>query len=301
MINKVQLSSELHLSRIVHGHWRLLDWNTDAQSLLNLTQQAIELGITSFDHADIYGDYGVESAFGKALSLKKALRKDIQIISKCGIKLLSEKYPDRKVKHYDYSAGHIIASVENSLKNLQTDYIDLLLLHRPAPFLDPAEVAEAFSKLHKSGKILHFGVSNFKPEQFEMLESYTDQPLVTNQVEISPVCLEHFENGNMDFFLKKRIKPMAWSPLGGGALINPHTENEKHLHQTLAEIARELNIDEIDKVAYSWLMKHPAHIIPVVGTRQISRLKRATEASKIKMSIEQWYKIYIAARGEELP
>src|SRR6056297_1586106 len=199
MINKVQLSSELHLSRIVHGHWRLLDWNTDAQSLLNLTQQAIELGITSFDHADIYGDYGVESAFGKALSLKKALRKDIQIISKCGIKLLSEKYPDRKVKHYDYSAGHIIASVENSLKNLQTDYIDLLLLHRPAPFLDPAEVAEAFSKLHKSGKILHFGVSNFKPEQFEMLESYTDQPLVTNQVEISPVCLEHFENGNIDF------------------------------------------------------------------------------------------------------
>ncbi len=301
MINKVHLSPEFQLSGIVHGHWRLLDWKMDAQALLNLTQQAIELGITSFDHADIYGDYGVESAFGKALSLKKALRKDIQIISKCGIKLLSEKYPDRKVKHYDYSAGHIISSVENSLKNLQTEYIDLLLLHRPAPFFDPVEVAEAFAKLHKSGKVLYFGVSNFTPEQFEMLDSYTEQPLLTNQVEISPACLEHFDNGNIDFFLKKRIKPMAWSPLGGGALMNPHTENEKHLHQILTEIARELNIDEIDKVVYSWLLKHPAQIIPVVGTRQISRLKRATEASKIKMSVEQWYRIYIAAKGEELP
>lgn len=299
--NRIKLANDFELSRIVHGHWRLVSWKMSNQELLKLTQQAIELGVTSFDHADIYGDYSCEQLFGDALNLKTNLRKDIQIITKCGINLISNKFPERKIKHYDYSFDHIITSAEKSLSNFKTDYIDLLLLHRPAPFFNPEEVAKAFSTLKKSGKVLHFGVSNFTPIQFEMLNSYTDEKLVTNQVEISPYCLEHFQNGNIDFFLKERIKPMAWSPLATGNLINPQNEKGKRLFKALTEIAKELNVDKIDKVIYCWLLNHPVSIIPIAGTGKIERIKLAIEALNIKMSTEQWYKIYNASTGVEVP
>lgn len=299
--NRIKLANDFELSRIVHGHWRLASWKLSDQELLKLTQQAIELGITSFDHADIYGDYTCEHLFGEALNLKKDLRTDIQIITKCGIKLKSNKFPERQIKHYDYSFDHIVSSVEKSLTNFRTDYIDLLLLHRPAPFFNPEEVAKAFSVLKKSGKVLHFGVSNFTPIQFEMLNSYTEEKLVTNQVEISPYCLEHFDNGNIDFFLKERIKPMAWSPLANGKLINPQDEKGKRLFKVLTEIAKELNVDGIDKVIYCWLLNHPVSIIPIAGTSKIERLKLAIEALDIKMNLEQWYRIYNASKGCELP
>lgn len=291
----------LHISPVIHGHWRLMDWKLSTKELLKLTQQIVELGISTFDHADIYGNYKCEKKFGDALKLDKSVRKNIQIITKCGIKLISDKFPDRKVKYYDYSYQHIISSVNQSLKNFNTDYIDLLLLHRPAPYFNPDEVAKAFSELKQSGKVLHFGVSNFLPQQFEMLDSYLDDQLVTNQVEISPLCLEHFENGNIDFFLKNRIKPMAWSPLAGGRLLKPSTEKEIRVHDALKKVASELGITEMDKIIYSWLLKHPARIIPVVGTSQISRIQNATDALKIEMNMEQWYRIYIASKGEELP
>lgn len=300
-MNKIKLTNNFECSPIIHGHWRLSDWKMSSQELLELTQHSMELGVTTFDHADIYGNYSCEKIFGDALSLKKRIRNDIQIITKCGINLISDKHPQRKVKHYDYSYKHIISSVENSLTNFGTDYIDLLLLHRPAPFFAPEEVAKAFSSLKQSGKVLHFGVSNFNPMQFEMLSSYVDNPLVTNQVEISPSCLEHFDNGNMDFFLKKRIKPMAWSPLSGGRLLYPNGEKARRIFNSLNEVAIELNIESIDKIIYSWLLKHPAGIIPIIGSRKLSRIKNAIEALNINMSLEQWYKIYIASEGEELP
>jgi len=179
---KIKLTDNLEISRIVHGHWRLVDWQLSNQDLLKLTNQCIDLGITTFDHADIYGDYSCEELFGDVLKLDKSLRQKIQIISKCGIKLMSKKFPERQLKTYDYSYAHIVKSVENSLKNLNTDYLDILLLHRPSPFFNPSEVAKAFSKLKKEGKVLNFGVSNFTAQQFEMLNSYVDEPLVTNQV-----------------------------------------------------------------------------------------------------------------------
>ncbi len=298
---KTQLSDSLELSRIVHGHWRLADWNLTVREILRLTEQCIDLRITSFDHADIYGDYRCESLFGSALRLNKEIRKKIQIITKCGIKLPSQKYPHRKVKTYDYSYQHIILSVENSLKNFGTDYIDLFLLHRPAPFFDPYGLAEAFNMLKKQGKVLNFGVSNFSPQQFEMLNSITDNKLVTNQVEISPFCLEHFNNGNIDFFLTHGIKPMAWSPLAGGRIFNPGDEREKSIVQTLREIATELDLESIEQVAYKWLLMHPAGIIPITGSVNIQRIEVAVDAIHTKMSIEQWYKIYIASTGYELP
>ncbi len=300
-MKKVKLKNNLELSPIVHGHWRLADWQLSDQELLRLTEETIELGVTTFDHADIYGNYSCEQIFGRALALRQELRKSIQIVSKCGIKLLSEKYPERRVKHYDYSYNHIISSAENSLKNLGTDYLDLLLLHRPSPFFNPEEVARAFSDLQKSGKVLHFGVSNFSIQQFEMLEAYTEVTLVTNQVEISPFCLEHFENGNMEFFLKEKVKPMAWSPLAGGEIVAPKTEKGKRVHQAISDVATELNIEGIDKIIYSWLLKHPTSIIPVVGSQKLERIRFAVEALHIDMSLEQWFKIYIAAKGEELP
>ncbi len=300
-MNRIHLANNLEISRIVHGHWRLADWKMTNQEIIKLTQQSVELGVTTFDHADIYGNYTCEKIFGDALSLKKGLRNEIQIVTKCGIKLLSDQFPEQKIKYYDYRYDHIISSVDRSLKNFRTDFIDLLLLHRPSPFFNPEEVAKAFSFLKKSGKVLHFGVSNFNPLQFENLSSYVDDPLVTNQVEISPSCLEHFDNGNMDFFLKKRIKPMAWSPLAGGDLLFPKGEKEHRIYNTLSKIAKELDIDGIDKIIYKWLMMHPSGIIPIVGSRKISRIKNAVEAININMNLEQWFKIYIASEGKELP
>jgi len=299
--NKVKLTKNFEVSNIIHGHWRLADWQLTNQELLTLTQQTIDLGITTFDHADIYGDYSCEKLFGNALKLKEGLRENIQIITKCGIKLLSEKYPERKIKSYDYGFDHIVKSVENSLKNFNTDYIDVLLLHRPSPFFNPEEVAEAFSYLKKQGKVLHFGVSNFNKMQFEMLNKFVEEPLVTNQIEISPYNLEHFTNGNIDYLLTNNIKPMAWSPLAGGNLLHPNTTKGNSIFSALQEVAEELSVNSLDIVIYSWLFNHPAHIIPVVGTHKINRIQNAIEASSIKMTSEQWLKIYIASVGDELP
>lgn len=300
-MEKINLSKEFSVSRLIHGQWRMADWKMSNQEILKLTEKITELGISTFDNADIYGDYGCEELFGNVLRLKNGLRHDIQIITKCGIKTISDKYAFRKTPHYDYSYNHIISSVESSLKKLNTDYIDLLLLHRPAPFFNPNEVAKAFSDLKSKGKVLHFGVSNFDPMQFDMLNAYTDEKLLTNQVEISPFCLEHFENGNIDFFLKERIIPMAWSPLAGGSFVNPKSEKEIRVTHVLKEIADELDINSIDKIIYSWLLKHPASIIPIIGSGKIERIKNAVDALDIELSLEQWYKIFIASRGEPLP
>ena len=301
MTNRITLAPALQISCIVHGHWRLKDWDISAQQLLQLTEQAIDLGITTFDHADIYGNYSCEQLFGDALSIKKELRKSIEIITKCGIKLNTEKNPGQKIKLYDYSFKHIVSSAEKSLTNFRTDYIDILLLHRPSPFFNPEEVAKAFAHLKQSGKVLFFGVSNFSARQQTMLAAYSDVPLVTNQVEISPYCLEHFDNGNMDYFLEKKMHPMAWSPLAGGQILQPHDEKGQRIFAVLKEIANELNTELVDKIIYCWLLKHPAGIIPVAGSSRIERLQYAADALSLQMSTEQWFRIYNASQGRDLP
>ncbi|MDO9256023.1 MAG: aldo/keto reductase [Bacteroidales bacterium] len=300
-MNKINLTDNFGLSRIIHGQMRMGDWKMSSNELSAFMEELVELGVTSFDHADIYGNYSCEAMLGNVLNINKSLRNKIEIITKCGIMLVSDKFPERKIKYYDYSFEHIVTSVNNSLKNLGTDHIDLLLLHRPAPFFDPAVVAEAIFKLKKDGKVLCFGVSNFTPGQYEMLSKFSGEKLVTNQVEISPYCLEHFENGNIDFFLKENIKPMAWSPLAAGKILNPHDDKGPRILRAIMQVAEELNIAPVDKVIYAWLLKHPATIMPVVGTGKIERIKSAVEALDIEMSLEQWYKIYIAVLGKELP
>ena len=298
---KTSLNSDLEISRIVLGIWRLLDWNKSDQELLSFLKESIETGVSTFDHADIYGNYECEAAFGKALQLEPSLRDSMQLITKCGIKLTSDKFPDREVKYYDYSASYIISQVEQSLKNLHTDYIDVLLLHRPSPFFNPEEVARAFDHLTSSGKVLHYGVSNFLPQQLESLQAYTTAPLVTNQIEISPYCLEHFENQNLDYLISKKIKPMAWSPLAGGELLFPKTEKGTRVLKAIKKVAKEIDEANLDKVIYQWLLKHPSNIIPIIGTGKIERIKTAVSSLDMEMTLEQWFQIYIAALGKELP
>ena len=300
-MNKINLANGFGLSRIVHGQMRMGAWNMSTSELLKLMEGLTDMGITSFDHADIYGNYSCEAILGEVLKLKKSLRDEIEIVTKCGIKLVSEKFQGRKFKIYDYTADYIVWSVNNSLSNFGTDHIDLLLLHRPAPFFDPEEAAKAFSILKRDGKVLHFGVSNFTPAQFDTLNSYTEDKLVTNQVEVSPYCLEHFENGNMDFFMKEKIRPMAWSPMAGGKLMNPQDEKGKRVLKALLEVGEEMNLMNIDTVVYAWLIKHPSTIMPVVGSGKLERINYAVEALNVEMSLEQWYKIYIASVGNDLP
>jgi len=300
-MEKVKLAEELEFSRIIHGQMRIRDWNLTDANFLKLTEQVIELGINTFDTANIYGDYSCEELFGNALRLKPSLRAKITMVTKCGIKIMSGKFPKQKIQYYDYSYDYIIGEAEKSLRNLRIDHIDVLLLHRPSPLLDPQEVAKAFDKLKKDGKVRYFGVSNFLPHDFTMLQSYLDEKLVTNQVEISPYTITHFENGNMNFFLKKRIKPMAWCPMAWGKLITPTDEKSARVVSVLEEIAGEISVDGIDKVIYTWLLMHPSKIMPINGSGKIDHIRRSVESLNINMSKEQWSRIFIASRGEPMP
>ena len=300
-MERIRLSPSLEVSRVALGFWRLLDWNFSTYELQRFVESALESGVSTTDHADIYGAHECEAAFGKLLKSKPSLRDKLELVTKCGIKIVSGKFPKRKIGHYDTSAKHILESVDQSLKNFHTDHIDLLLIHRPDYLLDPADTALAFTQLEKSGKVLNFGVSNFNPIQFEMLNKYYDGKLVTNQVEISPYHLEQFQNGNMEFFLKENIHPMGWSPLAGGRLMNPDDEKGKRILDKLKEIAIDLHVSEIEKVIYAWILKHPSKIIPVIGSGKTERLKLAVDSLKLNLSREQWFEILIASQGHPVP
>lgn len=300
-MDSVKLRDDLEFSRIVHGYWRLMDWNLSNEELVKLIEEAYEQGITTVDHADIYGSFCCEEKFGEALKSKKGLREKLQIVTKCGIKFPSVNRPENRSHCYDTSKEHIIKSAERSLKNFNTDYLDLLLIHRVDALLNPEEVAEAFTKLKNEGKVRYFGVSNFLPAQFNMLNSYLDDKLVTNQVEISPLCLDAFEDGTLDLMLEKRVNPMAWSPLAGGRLFNGNDERALRVQKVLNKIKEEVSAKDIDEVAYAWLLMHPSKIMPIVGSGKIDRIKAAIRATEIKLTRDQWFEIYVASRGVDIP
>jgi predicted oxidoreductase len=302
MISRVDAaSSGFQLSEFIQGYWRLAEWNMSPSQRLDFLKQHIELGITSVDHADIYGGYSCEQLFGEALALEPALRQQLEIVTKCDIKLLSDKYPDRTVKHYDTSAAHIAYSVDNSLQNLGTDYLDLLLIHRPDPLMNADEVADAFVQLKQSGKVRHFGVSNFTPYQFDLLQSRLDFPLVTNQVEVNPVNIFALHDGTLDQMQMKRIRPMIWSALGGGSIFTAQTEEAHQLRTVLGNISDELGGATLDQVIYAWLLKLPCQPLPIIGSGNIERVCSAVSAKDIIMTREQWFSIWQAAAGHEVP
>ena len=291
------------LSRIVFGVMKWGSWGhqLDAQQMLTLIEQSIEAGVTTFDHADIYGSYTTEAAFGEALQLNPSLRQRMQIVTKCGIKLAVPQRQHHRIKSYDTSPEHIRWSVDTALRNLRTDYIDLLLIHRPSPLMDPDRIAEEFEQLRKAGKVRYFGVSNFTPSQFAMLNSRI--PLVTNQVEASLLHLAPFTDGTFDQCLERQIMPMAWSPLGGGTIFQqvPGEKEQRILEAAKRIIERRGQDIGIDQLMLAWLLQHPAHILPVVGTARIERLRAATDAVHIMMSREEWFELWQASAGSEVP
>jgi predicted oxidoreductase len=280
------------ISRIVAGVWRMADWGFDTAQTFAWIETCLALGITSFDHADIYGNFTCERQFGAALALKPSLRTQMQIITKCGIRLTGTGQPPARMKHYNTEAAFITASVARSLTQLRTDHIDVLLIHRPDPLMDADEVARCFEDLRAQGKVLHFGVSNHSASQTALLQS---RCTMTNQVEISLRHLETFSNGVLDDCQTRRMRPMAWSPLAGGNLLR-----EDFLSHLLREMAHELGLQTPQQVALAWLLAHPAGIIPVVGSSKRERLSQAAAAAGIRMGREDWFRLWSAALGHEV-
>jgi predicted oxidoreductase len=274
-----------------------MDWNMSPRQLVSFIEEHLDLGITTVDHADIYGGYLCEAAFGEAMKLAPHLRERMEIVTKCGIATTARA--ENALGHYITDSDHIIKSAEQSLINLATDHLDLLLIHRPDPLMDADDVAQAFLSLHQSGKVRHFGVSNFTPAQFALLQSRLPFTLATNQVEISPVHQPLLLDGTLDQLQQLRIRPMAWSCLGGGRLFND--EAFQPLRDELETVARELNAESIEQVVYAWILRLPSQPLPIIGSGKIERVRSAIAAEELQMTRQQWFRIRKAALGYDVP
>ncbi len=295
------MANSLNFSPVVAGSMKWGKWGAhfNTSDYQKMIEQCIEAGATTFDHADIYGNYSTEEEFGLALKEMPAIRNQMQLITKCGICMVTPNRADHKIKHYNTSREHIIASAERSLKNLHTDFIDLLLIHRPDVLMDPFEISEAFSQLKKAGKVLHFGVSNFNVSQTSLLQSCF--PVEVNQLEISILHTDPMYNGVLDQCIKEQILPQSWSPLGGGILNDLADDERSRRIMAVAEILGEKYAAGFDQILIAWLMKHPAGIIPILGTTKSARIKSAILAKSIDLSREEWYMLLRAANGHEVP
>jgi predicted oxidoreductase len=258
----------------------------------------MELGVTSFDHADIYGGYTAEGLFGEALAAKPALRRHMQLVGKVGVKLVAPRRPGHRVHHYDTSAEHIRKTVDSSLAELRTDHLDLLLIHRPDPLLDADAVAHAFDALRSAGKVRHFGVSNFSPSQFELLHQRVT--LATNQIELHPLRREPLHDGTLDQCQRLRLRPMIWSPVAGGALFTGVDDAARRVQSALDTIAQRRGV-EPSTIAYSWLLRLPSKPVAVVGSRRIDALREAVAALDVQIDADDWTEVWEAASGHEVP
>lgn len=285
------------LSPIIAGtmNWGVWDKNLNTSEMANLINVCLENKITTFDHADIYGGYTTEASFGKALTESKINREKIQLVSKCGIQHISENRSN-KIKHYDYSKEYIIWSVENSLKNLHSDYLDVLLLHRPSPLMNSEEIAEAVEKLKTDGKILDFGLSNFTPSQTDLIRSKTE--VSYNQVQFSATDFEAMLNGSLDHMQTNNIRPMAWNPLG--TVFRENTDQTKRLKTLLADLVSKYHVGS-DTILLSWILQHPAKIIPIAGTVNVARLQQLFKATEFKLEREEWFSIWTESMGNQVP
>ena len=288
-------------ARLAHGYWRAHEWGLDDQGFLRLIHQALALGIRVFDHAACYGGFTTEEMFGRGLALEPSLREQMCIVSKCGILFPNKALPWMKAKHYDNSRKHIVWSAERSVRSLQCGYLDLLLIHRPSPCANPEEIAGAFDELRRRGLVRRFGVSNFPVPKFRMLQSYLAEPLLTNQIEASPLHLNAFDDGTIDLALRMRIRPMVWSPLAGGQLFDTTDARSVRVAEALRAVGAPQGEERLDVLALAGLMAHPASIMPVVGSGNPARLRAAAEAVRVKFSEADWISVYAASQGHEVP
>ncbi|SEJ48693.1 Predicted oxidoreductase [Frateuria terrea] len=291
------IPAALTLSPVVAGLWRLASWSLDVPARVRWIEQALELGITSFDHADIYGDYRAEALFGEALAAAPGLRSRLQLVTKCGIRLQSPERPYR-LNHYDSSPGYVRAQVEQSLRNLRAEQLDLVLIHRPDYLMDAAALADTFRVLTREGKVAHWGVSNFNASQFALLQQH--HPLLTNQLELSPLALGALDDGTLDQAQQLGWRPMIWSPLGGGRLFHPDDPQALRVREAMLPIAARLGVS-IATLAYAWILRHPSRPWPITGTRRVEGLREAVAALDVRLSAEDWYAIWVASKGHSVP
>lgn len=284
------------LSPIVAGAWRLDRWAMTPQERLAWIHTCLDLGISSFDHADIYGAGTVEVLFGEALDLAPGLRQRLQLVSKCGIQFPMPGRPGVTIKHYDTSAAHVRACVEASLRALRTDRLDLLLIHRPSPLQDVDELAATFAALRAEGKVLHFGASNFTPAQFAPL--HRRLPLATNQVELSPLHLAPLHDGTLDQCQDLGLRPMLWSPLAGGRLFTRDDDAARRVRGVLDTVAAEQGV-ALTTLVFAWLRRHPSQPLPITGTRRPQGLREAVASLDLQLDAQQWFRIWTAAAGHE--
>ena len=297
---RVELNPGLSLSRLAYGVWRLSEAaDTSAQAVAGRIQACLDQGITTFDHADIYGGYSCEALFGAALRAQPGLKARIEIVTKCDIMLVSEQRPDNRVKHYDTSAAHVQASVERSLKNIGVDAIDLLLIHRSDPLMDHHALGACLDSLIQSGKVRAAGVSNFMPWDMELLQSAMKNRLVTNQIEIGLMQTRGFVDGQIAHAQRLGVPVMAWSPLGGGRLFGQDAAALR-LRPALQRVAGAQGVDET-AVAIAWLLHHPARIIPVLGTNDPARIARMQDALRVTLDRQTWFELYSLANGAAVP
>jgi predicted oxidoreductase len=282
-------------SRFAQGFGSAARWGKGPREVVEHMAACVDLGITTMDVAAIYSGGRAETLLGDALALDRSLRRRVEIVTKCGIGTWNTS-----LYHYDSSQAHIVQSVEESLTRLQTDHVDALLIHRPDPLMDADEVADTFESLRKSGKVRHFGVSNFSPPQFELLSSRLDFPLITNEIQVSVMHRDAFHDGSLDLCHQRRISPMAWGPLGGGRLFGDDTEQGIRLRNELESIGQSLGA-LIDQVALAWLLKLPCRPVPILGTGKIERVREAVRAEDLDLTREQWFSIWVAFTGERLP
>jgi predicted oxidoreductase len=296
-MQRITLSDSLSVSRIIYGLWRHTDdQNISSKKLQSKIEACLDQGISTFDQADIYGGYSSEALLGETLKQAPHLRDNMEIITKCDIVAPIGIYSDKRVKHYDTSAQHINFSVERSLSQMAIDQIDLLLLHRPDPLMDAQETGSVLDALVASGKVKGIGVSNFKPWDIDLLQSCTQNRLLTNQIEISLLHNSAFTNGDLAYLQQHKIAPMAWSPLGGGALFK---DKQTPLWQKLNSIARSYKVQP-SSVATAWLIRHPAMIMPIMGSNDLQRIKWLSEALSFDLSREEWFELLQIATGKEV-
>ncbi|MFQ6551934.1 aldo/keto reductase family oxidoreductase [Aestuariibius insulae] len=297
-MERVDLGDGLELSRIVYGMWRLGDdSDTSPGHVQAKIETCLEQGITTIDQADIYGGYTAEALLGDCFKAAPSLRDQCEIVTKCDIVAPMGRYATARVKHYDTSRDHILSSVETSLKEMAIDTIDLLLIHRPDPLMDHEETGAALDEVVASGKVRAVGVSNFRPWDCTLLQSAMKSKLKTNQIELSLKEHTPFVNGDLAFLQEHCIAPMAWSPLGGGDLVGSNAE--AGLRTALATLAQNNSVDSA-AIAIAWLLRHPARIMPVMGTNNLDRIRAFSDALNVEMDRETWYELYTAALGREV-
>lgn len=296
-MNRINITKDISFSRIVYGMWRLSDdSDTSAKHVQAKIEACLAQGITTMDQADIYGGYEAEEVLGVALQAAPALKDQIEIVTKCDIVAPAGRHANARVKYYDTSAQHITASVDASLKLMNIDTIDTLLVHRPDPMMDHHETGKHLDGLIAAGKVRSVGVSNFKLHDWTLLQSAMSNTLVTNQIELSVTAHDGFTNGDVAYLQERNVPIMAWSPLGGGALMT----GTGPVQDALQSVADAHGVDT-GAVAVAWLLAHPAQIMPVMGTNNISRINSLSDALKVKMDRQTWYEIYTAALGNEVP